>query len=254
MTEITYFNSTEFATSSRKDAANHRANRAGNRQHSSNAVANENRRAAVDSRDRLSLSFRQTSRFKFSYNCNADGCGNQVSFSGRFSAEFSQQTDFQSKFSFGFKVNSNQQVELNEGVKATPDKIQGDDFEFDRKGVLSMLEKLIEKLNAQDRKQIDLGGELDGRALELLQQLGLIDEEGKATPLLQMLSDYAGLNRFQAGQQVKPENGQGYQANMRSGVNLNAGYGAGNRALRISSLDVLDLTSTQAGGRAVGKR
>jgi hypothetical protein len=173
------------------------------------AVSAENKLASVD-RSEVSTAARG-GRFSFSFKEEVS-----ASWEGSYSFNSGPPATFESNFSFSFSVKQSLEVEFAEGLDVSSEKISGEDFEFNREGILTLLERLIDKLSAEDRPQLDLGGEIDGRAMDLLQQLGLIDEEGKATPALQMLSDYAGLNRFESGKQVNVSAGFTYSARMNS--------------------------------------
>ena len=173
------------------------------------AVSEENKLAAVDRSEVSSASSR--GQFAFSYSEQV-----RVSFAGSYSFSSGPPATFDSNFSFSFSISQSMAVEFGEGIEVSREAIQGEDFEFSSEGLLTLLENLIEELNAQEQQQVDLAGELDGKALSLLQQLGLIDEEGKATPALQLLSDYAGLNRFYAGEQVDAGAGTRYSAQLSS--------------------------------------
>jgi len=169
-------------------------------------ISEQNKLAAVDSLE-FSASQQAGGHFSFSFAGQAS-----ASWQSGAQPQFAPPASFQSQFSFGFSVSSSMSVEFNQGISFDEQQMSGPDFKFNRDGLLELLKELIEKLGAQDRSQIDLGGELDGRALDLLEKLGLVDGEGRATQLLQALSDYAGLNRFQAGQQVRVEAGFSYSA------------------------------------------
>jgi hypothetical protein len=169
-------------------------------------IGEQNKLAAVDSSE-FSMSSSMAGSFSFSFESQVS-----VSWQSSASQQFSAPASFQSQFSFGFSVSSSYSVQFNEGISVSEQQISGQDFEFDRNGLLKLLEELIEMLGAQDRPEIDLSGEVDGRAMDLLEKLGLIDGEGKATMMLQAMSDFADLNRFHAGQQVRTQSGFSYSA------------------------------------------
>ena len=169
-------------------------------------IGEQNKMAAVDSSE-FSSSQSMSGSFSFSFESEVS-----VSWQSGMQQQFSAPASFQSQFSFGFSVSSSFSVEFNEGISIDEQQMSGKDFELDRNGLLKLLEDLIEMLGAQDRPEIDLGGELDGRAQDLLEKLGLIDGEGQATMMLQAMSDFAELNRFQAGQQIREQSGFSYSA------------------------------------------
>jgi hypothetical protein len=190
----------------------------GNRRAALLAVQAENKLASVD-RSELSSSRQMAGKFQFSFESET-----QVSWSSSASLQLSggqngqgnAQMSFTTSFSLSFEMTSSFEVSFGEGLSMDSQQLRGPDFEYDRSGLLKLLEELIEKLSAQDRPEIDRAGELDDRALELLEKLGLLDENGQATPALQLLSDYAGLDRFHAGQQVRTEMSYSYSAQISS--------------------------------------
>jgi len=170
-------------------------------------VSEENKLAAAADCAELSGS-QQVSQFNFNFSSEMS-----ISWESSTQFNFSTPASFQSNFSFGFSVSSSFSVEMNEGISMTEEQISGSDFTFDRNGLLTLLEELIEKLGGEEEtQQIDLAGELGDEVLDVLEKLGLLTEGGQATPMLQFMSDYAGLNRFEAGQEIRAEASFSYSA------------------------------------------
>jgi len=209
MREITQYNAESLRNLAAQEQQAGRKDSLNRMRNALRAVSAENKLASVDRSEVSSAG--QQGRFSFSFKEEVT-----ASFEGSYSFNSGPPATFESNFSFSCSVKESLEVEFGQGMEVGADKISGEDFEYNREGLLTLLEQLIDKLSAEDRPQIDLGGQIDGRAMDLLQQLGLIDEEGKATPALQMLSDYAGLNRFHSGEQVNVEAGFRYSARMNS--------------------------------------
>ncbi len=176
------------------------------------AVSQENRAAAVDCSE-LSQTACNTGSFQFEFSSEVSfSASAQVSWQGEFN-NYIQEGSYSTNFSFSFSLSASFEVTFDNGVSADQEAITGSDFSFDRKGLLSLMEELKERLglnDEEDASQLDLAGQLDDQLVSVLQKLGLLDSEGKATPALQMLSDYAGLGRFNAGQQVANSSGLQY--------------------------------------------
>lgn len=190
----------------------------GNRRAALMAVQVENKLASVDHSE-LSNNRRMAGKFQFSFESETHvswSSSANLQLSGGQAGQGSASMSFNSSFSLSFEMNSSFEVSFGEGLSMNSQQLQGPDFEYDRSGLLKLLEELIEKLSAQDRPEVDLAGELDERAMELLEKLGLLNAEGQATPALQLLSDYAGLDRFHAGQQVRTEVSYSYSAQISS--------------------------------------
>lgn len=165
-------------------------------------------------------------RFAFDFSGSVQSGGTQMRWEGNVEGSLVGSGTYQANFSFGFSIASGGEVQLAEGVEAGSEGMRGPDFEFSRGGLLRLLMSLLDKLGGeQEEQELDLGGPLDQRALEMLQKLGLLDDEGKATPMLQFLSDYAGLNRFGAGQQVRDAPGGSYATHFSVRQAVSLGHG-----------------------------
>ncbi len=165
------------------------------------AVSQENRLAALDYSVLSGSQFRATGSFEFSWTQNEDGSATlDLSYHGNTDLTDAEATsEATSNFSLRLTITADGAVELPEEISVAADQIKGQDFAYTRAGVL----QLTDEANATTpARQVDLSGKLDDDALALLKGLGLLDQNGKATQLLQFLSDFAGLDRFKAGQQV----------------------------------------------------
>jgi hypothetical protein len=174
------------------------------------AVSQENRLAAVDTSE-LSSNTETSGKFQFDFNSSSSSSSTSISWAGSFSSAVSD-GNYTTNFSFNFSISHAQQVALGDGVTADGQQLSGQDFSLDRNGILTLAQELAKQLNSEDDTQADLGGQLTSKLQDLLEKLGLIDGDGKATPALQLMSDYANLNRFQAGQQVTAQTGFQYSA------------------------------------------
>ncbi|MBN2081114.1 hypothetical protein JW859_02785 [bacterium] len=217
-------------------------------------VSEQNKLAA--STDCAELSgCQKTSQFNFSFSSEMS-----ISWESSTQFNFSTPASFQSNFSFGFSVSSSFSVSLNEGIEMSEEQLSGSDFTFNRRGLLTLLEELIEKLGGEQQQQtqeIDLGGELSDDVLDVLEKLGLLNQDGQATPMLQFLSDYAGLNRFSTGQEVRAEASFSYsasfsaqQASWQSWAASNGGGGGGTAAGAGANTSV-DVSSGVGGANTV---
>jgi hypothetical protein len=179
----------------------------GKRQQAMFAVRQENHLAALDLSRLSTASPKAFERYRFDFSENSRTSA-RVVWQG--SARFAGAGEYQSNFSLSMSISIRGEVRFSNGTEIAAGMFYGEDFRYDSNGLLTMLEDLIGRMGSQDRTEIDLRGELDERALDLLQRLGLIDGEGKSTPLLQALSDFAGLDRFYSGQPVILPSGNRY--------------------------------------------
>lgn len=175
------------------------------------AVIQENRAAAVDCSE-LSQNSCNTGSFQFNYSSEMSFSSSmEVSWQGEFN-NLIQEGAYSTNFSFSFSISASFEVSFANEIAADDEAITGSDFSFDRKGLLSLMDELKERLglDQEEDSQLDLSSNLDDKLISVLQKLGLLDSEGKATPALQLLSDYADLGRFTAGQQVASNSGLQY--------------------------------------------
>ena len=168
------------------------------------AVLQENKLAALDYSVLSGSQFSKAGAFSFAWTRHGDGSGTlSISYENpAASADATAKVEVASNFSLRISISADGAVHLPNDIQATQEQLQGTDFTYDKSGVLELKSGLAERMGAQGGVKVDLGGKLDDDALALLKRLGLLDEDGKATQLLQLLSDYAGLDRFKAGQQV----------------------------------------------------
>jgi hypothetical protein len=172
------------------------------------AVVEENRLAAVDSSE-LSSSTEAAGQFQFEFAESETGASARVSWQGGFNANI-QQGEQATSFSFAFEITATFEVAFTQDITTDAEAISGSDFSFTREGQLTLSDELAQRLGEEAGTDLDLTGQLTDRLLVVLGKLGLLDGEGKATPALQLLSDYAGLGRFAAGSQVADGTGLQY--------------------------------------------
>jgi len=176
-----------------------------------NAVSQENKLAAVDSSVLTGNQLSGSGTFTFSWSTNPDGSSTlDITLANSTDPTTSAGGDASSNFSLSLHIGADGKVSLPDGVQAGEQQITGQDFTYSKDGVLQLLSDLAERMGAQDQTQVDLSGKLDDKTQDMLKRLGLIDANGQATQLLQFLSDYAGLDRFKAGQQVSQDSNSGY--------------------------------------------
>lgn len=174
------------------------------------AVAQENRAASIDRSELSRQSLGVGGQFSFAF----DSAGTaQASFQGDYGAALPGPGPYSTSFSFAFTLEPSRRVDFPAQVQAGAAQIAGEDFSLSRGGILTLLKPPAGSPQASHAQQLDLGGKLDAKALETLQKLGLVDDKGQATASLQLFSDYTGLGRFKAGQQVVKNLG-GYGAGM----------------------------------------
>jgi hypothetical protein len=178
------------------------------------AVSQENKLAALDSSE-LSQQSAVQGQFQFDFSGLQQGGSTSISWQGSFSSSISD-GEYTTNFSFSFSISAQMQVQLADGTQADDQQISGQDFSFDRNGLLKLMDELAKQLGEEKDTQADLSGQLTPKLQDLLEKLGLLDSDGKATPALQLLSDYANLNRFKAGQQVTEQPGLQYSSMLAS--------------------------------------
>jgi hypothetical protein len=168
------------------------------------AVSQENKLAALDYSVLSGSLLSDTGSFTFSWAQNEDGSATlDISYKNTATSSTTPvEGESTSNFSLQISIAANGTVQLPDEIAVDAQQIQGVDFTFSSTGVLQLQNDLAERLGNDDTAQVDLKGQLDDETLSMLKRLGLIDQNGKATQLLQFLSDYAGLDRFKAGQQV----------------------------------------------------
>lgn len=168
------------------------------------AVSKENKLAAIDYSTLSGTQFNSAGSFMFNWTHSADGSGTlDISYqSAMTNPSAAAAGESASHFSLRISIGASGTVSLPEEITTSKQHLQGPDFIYSNNGLLQLQSDLAGKIGLDLAPQVDLNGKLDDGALAMLKRLGLIGQDGKATQLLQFLSDFAGLDRFKSGQQV----------------------------------------------------
>jgi hypothetical protein len=220
-------------------------------------VSQENKLAALDYCVLSNSQFSQTGSFAFTWTQNEDGSATlDISYQGSSTGASTPVADeATSNFSLQISIGADGKVQLPDDIAVNDEQIQGTDFTYTKSGVLQLLNDLAARMETTTTSQVDLNGKLDDDALAMLKRLGLIDENGKATQLLQFLSEYAGLDRFKAGQQVSsgtdanygmPGKALGLQRQLLQSLKLLAAFASANSLESVTSAGSASLSSDSA--------